>query len=132
MTYFDLIVFQEEIKINSTKVEAIISWKSSQNVHDVQSFLEFVNFYQWFIKCFSKIVQLLVNLIKKNCKFDWDTKYEHTFNDLKKQFMTASILTHFDSDFECVLKADSSDHTQENVLLQYDKNDVLCSIVYFL
>ena len=38
------------------------------------------------------------------------------FNDLKKQFTTASILAHFDSDFECVFKADSSDHAQENVL----------------
>ena len=54
--YLDLIVSQEEIKMNSTKVEAIISWESSQNVHNVQLFLEFANFYQWFIKNFSKIV----------------------------------------------------------------------------
>ena len=50
---------------------------------------------------------------------------------MKKWFMIALILAHFDSDFECVLEADLSDHTQEDVLLQYDKNDVLCSVVFF-
>ena len=116
VTYLDLIVFQEEIKMNSIKVEAILSWKSLQNVHDVQSFLEFVNFYQWFIKNFSKIVWSLMNLIKKTVKFTWNVICEHIFNNLKKWFTTALIFTYFNSDFKCILEADLSDHAQENVL----------------
>ena len=46
--------------------------------------------------------------------------------------MIVSILAYFDSDFECVLEADSSDHTQKDMLSQYDKNDVLCLIIFFL
>ena len=69
--------------------------------------------------------------MKKITKFLWDVMYEHAFNNLKKWFMTASILAYFDSDLECVLEADLSDHIQEDVLLQYDKNDVLCSVIYF-
>ena len=38
---------------------------------------------------------------------------------------------HFDSDFECFFEADLSDHAQKNMLLQYDKNDMLYSIVFF-
>ena len=45
--------------------------------------------------------------------------------------MITSILAYFDSDFECVFEVDSSNHTQEDVLSQYDKNDILCSVVYF-
>ena len=45
--------------------------------------------------------------------------------------MTISILTYFDSNLECVLEADLSDHAQRNVLSQYDKNDILQSIAYF-
>ena len=56
---------------------------------------------------------------------------EHVFNDLKKQFTTVLILAHFNSDLECILKADLSDHAQKDVLLQYDKDDMLCSIVFF-
>ena len=45
--------------------------------------------------------------------------------------MTVSILAYFDSDLECVLKADSFNHAQKDVLSQYNKNDVLYSIVFF-
>ena len=129
--YLDLIVSHNDIKMNSVKMKVIVSWESSQNVHDVQAFLRFVNFYWWFIWHFSKIVQSLVNLIKKIMKFLWDVICEHVFNNLKKWFIMISILAHFDSDLKCVLEADSSDHAQKNVLSQYDKNDVLCSVVFF-
>ena len=57
--------------------------------------------------------------------------YEHMFNDLKKQFMTTSILVHFDFNLKCVFQADLSDHAQKNMLSQYDKNNVLHSVVFF-
>ena len=72
-----------------------------------------------------------MNLIKKNCKFDWNIKCKHAFNNLKKQFIIIIILAYFDSDLECILKADSLNHTQEDVLLQYDRNNMLCSVIYF-
>ena len=56
---------------------------------------------------------------------------EHMFNNLKKQFTTVSILTHFNSDLECILEIDLSDYAQKDVLSQYNKNDVLHSIVFF-
>ena len=90
-----------------------------------------MNFYQQFIKHFLKIVWFLVNLIKKDTKFLWNAKYKHIFNDLKNQFMTVLILAHFDSDLEYIFKTDLSDHALKNVLLQYDENDVLCSVIYF-
>ena len=58
-------------------------------------------------------------------KFAWNVTCKHIFNDLKKQFMTVSILAHFNLNLECVLEADLSDHIQENVFSQYDKNNVL-------
>ena len=129
--YLELIVFWEELKMNSTKVEAITNWESSWNVHDIWAFLRFVNFYWWFIQHFSKIIQSLVNLIKKIMKFLWDITCEHVFNNLKKWFIIALILAHFDSDLECLLEVNLSDHAQKDVLSQYDKNDVLHSIIFF-
>jgi len=41
------------------------------------------------------------------------------------------ILAHFNSDLEYVFEADLSDHAQKDVLLQYNKDDVLCSIIFF-
>ena len=38
---------------------------------------------------------------------------------------------HFDSDLKYVLETDSSDHAQKDVLSQYDKNNILYSIIFF-
>jgi len=70
-------------------------------------------------------------LIKKDMKFLWNVKCKHVFNDLKNWFMTALILVHFDSDLECILETDLSDHALESVLSQYDENDVLHPVAYF-
>ena len=45
--------------------------------------------------------------------------------------MIVLIFAHFNLNFKCILKADLSNHAQENMLSQYDKNDVLQSIMYF-
>ena len=45
--------------------------------------------------------------------------------------MIALILAHFDSDFECIFEVDLFDHVQKDVLLQYDKNNMLCLIIFF-
>ena len=39
---------------------------------------------------------------------------------------------HFNSDLEYVFETDLSDHAQKDVLFQYNKNNILRSIVYFL
>ena len=39
--------------------------------------------------------------------------------------MIVSIFIYFNLNFKYVFKADSFNHAQEDVLLQYDKNDVL-------
>ena len=117
--------------MNSTKVEMITNWKSSQNVHNIQAFLKFANFYQQFIQYFLKIVWFLVNLIKKIMKFLWNITCKYVFNNLKKQFIIVLIFIYFDSDFECLFKINLFNHTQKDVLSQYNKNDVLHSIVFF-
>ena len=83
-------------------------------------------------KTFFENYTIIYEFDKKNYKFDWNIKCKHTFNDLKKQFIIVLIFAYFNSDLECVFEADLSDHAQEDVLLQYDKNDMLYSIVYFL
>ena len=45
--------------------------------------------------------------------------------------MTVLILAYFDSDLECLLEVNSSDHAQKDVLSQYNKNDMLYLIVFF-
>ncbi|SRR6266536_2575247 len=114
--YLGLIISRDKIKMDLEKIAAIVNWENSRNVRDVRGFLDFANFYRRFIKYFSKIVRPLVNLTKKNIKFDWTADCEYTFNNLKYRFTTAPILGHFDPNLEYVVETDSSDYTQGGVL----------------
>jgi hypothetical protein len=67
--YLDLIVKRNDIRMNSKKIEIILQWATSQNLKQMQSFLEFCNFYRRFIKNFAKIVNSLIKLTRKNVSF---------------------------------------------------------------
>ena len=47
--YFELIIITDGVKMNSKKVQIIFDWKSFQNIKNVQTFLDFVNFYKKFV-----------------------------------------------------------------------------------
>ena len=55
------------------------SWLKLGTVKEVQLFLGFANFYQQFIKDYSKIVALLTELTKKDKVFEWLAKAEEAF-----------------------------------------------------
>jgi hypothetical protein len=82
--YFDFIVDRNEIKINFEKVETILQWIISQNLKQIQRFLEFCNFYKRFIRNFAKIVKSLIKFIRKNVLFAWNEICKQTFELLKK------------------------------------------------
>ena len=82
--------------MTSKKAEDIQVWDMLQSVKDVQSFMDFANFYQRFIEGFSKIAKPLTNLTKKSVKWNWTPACNAAFEHLKEWFTTSPILTHFD------------------------------------
>ncbi len=71
VSYLELIIIIEEIKMNSSKINIIVNWLILINVKDVQSFLNFANFYKRFIYDYSKIAISLTHLIRKDVLFVW-------------------------------------------------------------
>jgi hypothetical protein len=67
----------------------------------VQIFIDFANFYRRFTKYFSRIVANLTNLLKKekkrkfNQKFVFISETKKTFEELKRAFISALMLIHF-------------------------------------
>ena len=55
--------------MNLEKIKAILKWETFNYVKDVQSFLNFDNFYRRFVRVFNKFVESLKKLIKKNLSF---------------------------------------------------------------
>jgi hypothetical protein len=129
--YLNFIVDRNEIRMNSEKIEIILHWATSQNLKQIQKFLEFCNFYKRFIRNFAKIVKSLIKLICKNVFFTWNEICKHAFELLKRTVIEASILTHFDSKKQIYIESDSSDFVSAEILSQMRKNNELHSVTFF-
>ncbi len=55
ISFLKLLIFINDLRMNSWKVDVIRSWKVLWLLTHVQIFIDFCNFYQRFIKNFSKI-----------------------------------------------------------------------------
>ena len=131
ISYLELIIITEEVKINLIKVSIIVEWLILMNIKNVQSFLSFTNFYQRFIYDYSKLASLLICLTKKDVLFKWITEYQSAFNALKKAFTSDVILHYYNLNLKIVVETNTSDYVSEGILSQYNKNDVLHLIAYF-
>ncbi len=83
ISFLELLIFINDLWMNSRKVDVIRSWKVLQLLIHVQIFIDFCNFYQQFIKNFSKIIQLMIKLTWKNHFFEWTKIYQMIFEELK-------------------------------------------------
>ncbi|GJW47496.1 reverse transcriptase domain-containing protein [Tanacetum coccineum] len=62
--FLGYIVTGSGIKMDPTKVEAIISWPTPSTIHDIRSFHGLASFYQCFIQNFSSIIVPLTECVK--------------------------------------------------------------------
>ena len=67
--FLSMIVGCDGIKMDQTKVKAILDWPEPKNMKGVRSFLGLANFYQRFIKDYVHIACPLHNLTKKEEPF---------------------------------------------------------------
>ncbi len=131
VSYLELIIIIEEIKINSSKINIIVKWLILINVEDVQSFLDFANFYKIFIYDYSRITISLTRLIRKDVLFVWFQKYQIAFNILKKVFTFKIILCYYNSNHKIIIEINALNYVFEDIFSQYDENEILHSVAYF-
>jgi hypothetical protein len=80
------------IAVDPSKVKYILEWNSPTIVHQVRSFLGLAGYYRRFIPDFSKIVKPVTGLLKNDTKFDWSSKCNEAFEQLKVLLTTAPVL----------------------------------------
>ena len=129
--YLNLIITPENIKMDQKKFSTVFDWSIPENLKNIQSFLNFANFYRRFIRDFSKLTAPLNALAKKDILFHWGPEQQKVFDNLKIAFTTAFILLHYDPNKQTVIKTNVSNYVTAGILFQYDDNGQLKPVVYF-
>ncbi len=108
--FLELLMSIERLKMNSRKIQAIVNWFILNNLTQIQSFIDFCNFYRHFIKNFSKIVHSMIQLTQKKIIFEWNKVCQTAFDHMKRCMTETFILHHFDQTCDFILEIDSFDY----------------------
>jgi len=118
--FLGYIVNTSGVTMSYRKVKSVQNWAHPRSVKEVQNFIGFANFYTRFIKDFSKVCRPITETLKGNPNiFHWGREQEEAFEELKKRFTTAPILSHFWVGTRTVVETDASHVALGCILSQY-------------
>src|SRR6266436_6298284 len=117
--------------MDPVKVATIQNWPELWNIHDMQSFLGFANFYHHFIADYSQMTLPLMNLCKKATPWNFGKREMTTFQTLKNAFSTAPVLCHWVLDLWIMVETDVSDHVIAGILLVTTKDNEIQLVAFF-
>jgi hypothetical protein len=112
------VLFTKGIAVDPSKFKDILEWKSPTTVHQVWSSLGLAGYFRRFIPDFSKIVKTIIGSLKNDTKFDWSSKCDEAFEQLKVLLTTARVLAQPDIEKPFDVYCDASGSGLGCVLMQ--------------
>ena len=110
--------------MDSENIEVIMNWPTPRNVKDVRFFMGLAGQYRIFIEGFSRVAHAITSLQKKGMKFEWTSKCEESFQQLKNLLTSAPVLKVADPEKDFVVCTDACGQGLGGVLMQ--DNHMMC------
>ena len=120
LIFLGFVISSGSLKMDPSKIEAIINWPIPSNASEVKSFHGLCNFYRKFIRNFSGISGPMIETIKggKKCHFVWTKEAQDSFELLKVKIANGPVLTFPNFDKVFVIECDASTKAIGGVLSQ--------------
>ncbi|GJW64732.1 reverse transcriptase domain-containing protein [Tanacetum coccineum] len=80
------------LEVNKAKIDVILKLPPPTNIKCIRSFLGHADFYQGFIKYFSKIARPLTKLLEKYTPFEFNDECQKAFKILKEKLTCAPVI----------------------------------------
>ncbi|GJP86628.1 hypothetical protein CLOP_g16628 [Closterium sp. NIES-67] len=122
-------VSAQGVHVDPKKIEAVRTWKTPENVKELQQFLGFANYYNRFVPQYAKIAAPLTNLLKNDTPYKWEPKHQEDVEQPKQALTSAPVLILPNPERDYVIEADASTQAVGAVLMQ-DQGNGLQPIAY--
>ncbi|GFU91792.1 hypothetical protein TNCV_3191791 [Trichonephila clavipes] len=131
--YLGFLITAEGSQPLPEKVQAILSYKLPETIHDLRTFLGMINFYRRYLKDAAKTQAPLHELLKGAKKKDrrkvhWTDDTRRSFEKCKTDLAEAALLSFPRSGLPLSLCTDASDFAVGAVLQQLENEDALSRI----
>ena len=110
VTYLGYCIDSNGLHATSDKIQSIVDAKQPENVQELRSFLELLNYYGKFMPMLSTEIQPLNQLLSPKVKFKWTPECNSAFQKAKELITSSSVLTHYDLDLPLTLACDASNY----------------------
>ncbi len=109
ISFLGYVISQARVAMDDNKVRAVVYFPQPHTVKELQSFLDFANFYWRFIKNFSSVAAPLTSMTRQNDSLlTWSPEALQAFQELKTRFTSVSILHHPDPNLAFIVEVDAS------------------------
>jgi hypothetical protein len=125
------IISKEGIKIDPSRIEAILKVEHPRNLKELQSFIGQINFLRRFIPNLVELLRNITNMLKKDIKIKWDSESRQSFEQVKRALTESLVLISPDFTKDFYLFSFSSEHTIAAVLLQKNSEGYEHPIAFF-
>jgi hypothetical protein len=125
MEYLGVIVGKGKLWIDPKKLMVVANYPKPWTTTDIQAFLRFTGYYQYFVPGYSQIAWPLLDLAKKTMPWHWGPDQEKAFLTLKQLMCMAPVLTQLDFDKKFYLQTNALGYGMGAILSQEGGPDTL-------
>ncbi|BES89626.1 Hypothetical Protein NTJ_02434 [Nesidiocoris tenuis] len=104
------IVSDKGVEVDMDKVEAVLKFKTPENISDIRSFLGLVAQHSKFLPNYSEISKPLRDLLIKDNDWTWDHAQKVSFEKLKQIVTKTPVLAFFDPNLDTRVTSDACNH----------------------
>ena len=108
VTFLGHVLTPDGVLPDPGNVEKITTWPVPTCVTDVWAILGMGNYYWRFIKDYSKKMQPLIQLTKKDMSFEWTAEYQKSLDQLKEALTGPDIMAYPTDNGEFILDTDAN------------------------
>lgn len=123
--YIGHILTDKGVKADPSKIAAVLSMPTPQNVEEVQRIIGFVNYLSKFLPNLADVckpLRELSNEVRNNRQlWEWEEHHEAAFKAIKQLASTAPVLRYYDVTEPVSLQCDASEYGLGATILQNDQ-----------